>query len=143
MQYKIRKFTLKHLIYDLIQFTHHPSDLKSSVCISVPFMACLNMVKSWGISWKAHAHHLISCFTSSHSSWPWSIDSAGHLACRSPWETPRWADLLPFCGWIIAVQWDLVWKLICNWEYWGSLAPCHVPDCPFLLTHKTFFPSLL
>lgn len=74
--------------------------------------------------------------------WPWSIDSAGYLAHRSPWESPRWADLLPFCGRITVVQWDLVWKLICNWEYWRCLALCHVPDCPFLLTHKTFCFSL-
>lgn len=79
-------------------------------------------------------------------SWPWSIDFVGHLARRSLWQNSWLADLLPLCGRITVVQWDLVWKLICIWEYSGSLAPCHVPESPFLYTHThtwDLFSSLL
>lgn len=96
---------------------------------------CFHLQTHTNTHWDTNFPYISFPYNPSLLYWPWSIDSSGHLAHRSPWQNPRWADLLQFCGRITVVQRDLVGKLICNWEYSGSLAPCHVPEFPFVFTH--------
>lgn len=111
-------------------------------------------LKTFGITFQAHKHtrstqthapwhQLSSYFLSSHT-WPWSIDCVGHLAHRSPWQSPmsRFVTILRSdhcCPMGSALEADMQLGVFQDlWLHATSLSS------PFSLhTHKTFvFPLL-